>query len=241
MSDIKLDIPDITVLIDKGDEYRVVVNKASSVVKNITGSYITAADSAVTASYALTSSYFAAGGKFDSASVADFATQALTASYAENSNWNGVSNKPSGIVSSSIQTIENISGSVIIPSKIESKEFKLIAGEVSLTFTGSVTTGIFGATEFVYPFIPTASYTATTVEYVASRPGGVRVGTILAAWSGSNYVVTDVSTTDIGDTSDIRFALVQVDGYVKLRVESIGNGSYPWTVQSLFKLFPILP
>jgi hypothetical protein len=147
---------------------------------------------------------------------------------------------PGGVVSASAQVIGYISGSDIAPAKVTSNEYKLNAGNVSLTFTGSVNTGIFGATEYVMPFIPTSSFCAATVEYVASRPGGVRVGVLLAGWSGSNNTVTDVSSTDIGDTSDIQFSLVQNGGYMKLRVESLGSGSYPWTVQSLFKLFPTL-
>ena len=147
---------------------------------------------------------------------------------------------PGGVPTSSAQIIGFISGSTITPHSVQSDEFKLNAGNVSLTFTGSVNTGIFGATEYVYPFIPTSSFSAATVEYVASRQGGVRVGMILAGWSGSTTTVTDISSTDVGDTSDIRFSLVQDTGYIKLRVESLGSGSYPWTVQSLFKLFPTL-
>lgn len=211
MSNIKLDIPDITVVIDKGDEYKVIVNNSSTVVKNITGSLLRYADVAMSASYA------------------------VTASYAANT-----TSVPAGTVSSSAQVVTYVSGSTIVPNRVESNEYKLIAGAVSLIFTGSITSGIFGATEYVLPFIPTSSFSAVTVEYVASRVGGLRVGIILAGWSGSQTTVTDVSSTDIGDTSDIRFSLVQDGGYIKLRVESLGSGSYPWTVQSLFKLFPFL-
>ena len=170
-----------------------------------------------------------------SASIAVSSSYATTASYAVNA-----ASVPAGTVSSSTQVVTYVSGSTIVPNRVESNEYKLIAGAVSLIFTGSITSGIFGATEYVLPFIPTSSFCAATVEYVASRVGGLRVGVILAGWSGSNTTVTDISSTDVGDTSDIRFSLVQSDGYIKLRVESLGSGSYPWTVQSLFKLFPFL-
>ena len=170
-----------------------------------------------------------------SASIAVSSSYATTASYAVNA-----ASVPAGTVSSSAQVVTYVSGSTIVPNRVESNEYKLIAGAVSLIFTGSITSGIFGATEYILPFIPTSSFCATTVEYVASRVGGLRVGIILAGWSGSNTTVTDISSTDVGDTSDIRFSLVQSDGYIKLRVESLGSGSYPWTVQSLFKLFPFL-
>ena len=170
-----------------------------------------------------------------SASIAVSSSYATTASYAVNA-----ASVPAGTVSSSAQVVTYVSGSTIVPNRVESNEYKLIAGAVSLIFTGSITSGIFGATEYILPFIPTSSFCAATVEYVASRVGGLRVGVILAGWSGSNTTVTDISSTDVGDTSDIRFSLVQSDGYIKLRVESLGSGSYPWTVQSLFKLFPFL-
>ena len=170
-----------------------------------------------------------------SASIAVSSSYATTASYAANA-----ASVPAGTVSSSAQVVTYVSGSTIVPNRVESNEYKLIAGAVSLIFTGSITSGIFGATEYILPFIPTSSFCATTVEYVASRAGGLRVGVILAGWSGSQTTVTDVSSTDIGDTSDIRFSLVQDGGYIKLRAESLGSGSYPWTVQSLFKLFPFL-
>ena len=170
-----------------------------------------------------------------SASIAVSSSYATTASYAANA-----ASVPAGTVSSSTQVVTYVSGSTIVPNRVESNEYKLIAGAVSLIFTGSITSGIFGATEYILPFIPTSSFCATTVEYVASRAGGLRVGVILAGWSGSNTTVTDISSTDVGDTSDIQFSLVQSDGYIKLRAESLGSGSYPWTVQSLFKLFPFL-
>lgn len=233
---VLVDVPNISINIEKSPDYKVSVQPSSLVVQR-TGSLPSLAVSALfanTASYALGIS-----GSIDSAVSSSYA---LTASYANViSDWDSLSNKPEGIVSSSTQTVENISGSDIIINKVESNEFKILAGNVSLTFTGSVTTGVFGATEYVFPYIPTSSFSAATVEYVATRPGALRVGNILAGWSGSFVTSTDVSNTDIGDTSDMQFSVVENDGYIKLRVTSLGSGSYPWTVQSLFKLFPTLP
>ena len=226
---VLIDVPNISVNIETSPDYKVSVQPSSLVVQR-TGSLPSLAVSALfanTASYAL-----GVSGSIDNAVSASYA---ITASYAENA-----ASVPAGTVSSSAQVVTYVSGSTIVPNRVESNEYKLIAGAVSLVFTGSITSGIFGATEYVLPFIPTSSFCATTVEYVASRVGGLRVGVILAGWSGSNTTVTDISSTDVGDTSDIRFSLVQSDGYIKLRVESLGSGSYPWTVQSLFKLFPVL-
>ncbi len=82
MSNIKLDIPDITVVIEKGteylstvtpseiyqvlvntgDNYSVVVDDPATIVTNGSGSYINVADYASTASYALVAQSLAAGG-----------------------------------------------------------------------------------------------------------------------------------------------------------------------------------
>lgn len=123
---------------------------------------------------------------------------------------------------------------------IESNELRLNAGTVSMVLTGSVTSGIFGVSEYVMPFISTTDYSGTSIEYLAQRPGATRMGLIMATWSGSSVVFTDVSTADIGDTKDIAFTFIQSGDEFRLRVTSNGSGSGAWTVQSLFRLFPNL-
>ena len=149
-------------------------------------------------------------------------------------------NDTTNFVSSSAQVVGLIYDQNIQPRSVESSEFKIDAGTVSMTFTGSINSGIFGATEDILPYISTAQYAGTSIEYVAQRPGATRIGMLMATWSGSNIVFTDVSTSDIGDTKDISFGFVQSGSYFKLRVNSNGSGSGAWTVQSLFKLFPNL-
>jgi hypothetical protein len=134
-----------------------------------------------------------------------------------------------------------ISESDITPKSVETSEFRLDAGTVSMIFTGSINTGIFGATEYIQPYISTTQYSGMTVEYLAQRPGACRMGIIMASWLNTASVVfTDISTTDIGDTSDITFRFLSSSNELRLRVNSDGSGSGAWTVQSLFKLFPNL-
>jgi hypothetical protein len=150
-------------------------------------------------------------------------------------------NDTSNFVSSSAQVVGLIVNQDIQPRSVESSEFKLDAGTVSMTFTGSVNTGIFGATEYVQPYISTTQYSGMTVEYLAQRPGACRMGIIMASWlNTASIVFTDISTTDIGDTSDITFRFLSSSNELRLRVNSDGSGSGAWTVQSLFKLFPNL-
>jgi hypothetical protein len=52
MSKLKIDIPDIRVILDKGDNYNVIINRPSSVVRQVTGSIFSSADFAFTANTA---------------------------------------------------------------------------------------------------------------------------------------------------------------------------------------------
>jgi len=150
-------------------------------------------------------------------------------------------NDYTNFVSSSAQVVGLIVNQDIQPRSVESSEFKMDAGTVSIIFTGSINTGIFGATEYIQPYISTTEYSGMTVEYLAQRPGACRMGIIMASWlNTASIVFTDISTTDIGDTSDITFRFLSSSNELRLRVNSDGLGSGAWTVQSLFKLFPNL-
>jgi hypothetical protein len=52
MSKLKIDIPDIRVILDKGDNYNVIINRPNSTVRQVTGSIFSAADFAFTANTA---------------------------------------------------------------------------------------------------------------------------------------------------------------------------------------------
>lgn len=150
-------------------------------------------------------------------------------------------NDTTNFVSSSAQVVALLVNTDIEPHSVQASEFKMDAGTVSITFTGSINTGIFGATEYIQPYISTTQYSGMTVEYMAQRPGACRMGIIMAAWlDTASITFTDISTTDIGDTSDISFRFLSGSNELRLRVNSAGSGSGPWTVQSLFKLFPNL-
>jgi len=171
--------------------------------------------------------------------IADLAYAAISSSYAMTASYADTINRQisgSVFIEGSVSASGDITG-----SKILSNEFKLNAGTVNIIFTGSINEGIFGVTEYVQPYISTTQYSGMTVEYLAQRPGACRMGIIMASWLNTASVVfTDISTTDIGDTSDISFRFLSGSNELRLRVNSEGSGSGAWTVQSLFKLFPNL-
>ncbi len=257
-----IDVPSLVVKVERSPDYNVNVIPSTQVVLR-TGSFFNIADlalNAVSSSYALTASYAHTINRQISGSV--FITGSTTIT--DNLTVEGIISAEQLIVSSSIiyesgstkfgdspdDTQQN-TGSVLVQgplstseaitgSVVKSNEFRLNAGTVHITFTGSINTGIFGVTEDVRPYISTTEYAGTTIDYIAQRPEATRIGMVMATWSGSNVVFTDISTADIGDTKDISFGFVQSGSYFKLRVNSNGSGSGLWTVQSLFKLFPNL-
>lgn len=236
---IKVDIPDISVAVTSGDSYSVnIVPNTTTISK--TGSFSSYAD---IAGFAISASFFS--GSVENTISSSYTTTVSGGTESYIPLWTTENTLGKSLLyqtGSSIifdGTSFLVTGSVS-SSIIQSNEFKLTAGSVTITYTGSINTGIFGVTEDVYPYISTIEYSGTTIEYVAQRPGATRIGIIMATWSGSSVVFTDVSTADIGDTRDISFGFVKSGDDFKLRVNSNGSGSGTWTVQSLFKLFPNL-
>lgn len=227
-----VDVPNINVTVIDNDQYNVNI-VPNSIVPIRTGSFSTYADvagRAHIADYALLVS-----GSIESASYAATASYALNSQAANAFPFTG-----SAAISGSLTVTDSIVASQLTAS-VQSSEFQLNAGTVSIIFTGSVNQGIFGVSEYIAPYISTTQYSGATIEYMAQRPGASRMGIIMATWTNnSNLIFTDVSTADVGDTSDISFVFLPSGSYYRLRVNSGGTGSGAWTVQSLFKLFPNL-
>ena len=176
MSNIKLDIPDITVLIEKGgeylstvtpsevyqvlvntgDNYNVVVDDPATITVNGSGSYLTVADHASTASYALIAQSVVAGGSiaYDtiSASNAYFGnltvSQSITAnlftgSFAGNfvgtSSWANTASYvlPSGLPAGTVSRSAQVSypGLSNIPANIVSSSTQIVT--LGFATTGS--------------------------------------------------------------------------------------------------------
>jgi hypothetical protein len=159
-----------------------------------------------------------------------------TASYVE---YDNVVNKPT-LVSSSQQVISAISGNNITPSSITTNGLQLTTQVEPTIISSSRKSGIFNATEVFDPTFPADDFSGVLVEYVAQREMAVRTGILYASWSGSSITYTDVSNTDVGDTTDLSFNFARINGDVVLRAYSLGTGAGAWSVQCLFKMFPNL-
>jgi len=215
----EIDVPDMTVVVLTDNEPRVNVIDDASVQVNLTepatsavvsGSYISFAETSLSASYAATASYVVAGGD--------------TFPYTGDAEIYGTLS-----VSDEIST-----------PQINTNTIVLSTGNLNLVLTGSITSGVFGVSENIQPSISSLQYSGGVIEYIATRSTGTRIGIIMATWIGETKVFSDVSSADIGDTSDISFDFIRVGTEWRLRIHSQGSGSGEWTVQTLFRLFPRL-
>jgi hypothetical protein len=171
--------------------------------------------------------------KLSTASFAEFSssytTGSFTGSFTGSLSYNDLVQVPGGIVSSSSQITE-----------LELTKLDIDGGAANLTITGSIVLDVFDETRVIEPPLLASQYSGANIEYVAQRQGAIRAGNIIASWSGSSVTYTDVSNTDVGDTSDISFNLIRIDNDIRLRVYSMGTGTGVWSIHVLYKLFPNL-
>jgi len=142
--------------------------------------------------------------------------------------------------SEKILTISDQDNVVGITGSVVANRIEYDTGITNIVTTGSITSGIFNSTELIYPTISPVEYSGAHIEYTAQREGAVRSGMVMTSWSGSIVTHTDVSNTDVGDTSDLLFNVVFENSNIRLRAYSAGSGSGEWTIYALFKLFPNL-
>ena len=55
--------------------------------------------------------------------------------------------------------------------------------------------------------VATGSYSSIFVRYAASKAGNGRAGYVIGYWNGGSVVYNEFTTTDIGDTSGLTFAV----------------------------------
>ena len=198
MSDIKLDIPDITVVVDKGEEYQSNILPPDTYLVNVTqgDSYLVNINQSDTIAVIGSGSLFRAA---DFAYNAISASYALTASYVSGaaSTWNTITGKPAGLVSSSTQVdytqLQNLPSASGTASYVE---YVNVANKPSL---------VSSSTQIDYTQIqniPSGSTTASYVEYanVANKPTLVSSSqqiTALTASLNTNQIAVTTATASI--------------------------------------------
>lgn len=151
--------------------------------------------------------------------------------------YNDLLNIPPGIVSSSQQfdnLNDNFTGSFL------AKKVVVDSGGYGVVITGSRLTGVYNELQVVNLPIPSASFSAAHMEYVAQRGDETRAGVVMASWNSAGINFTDISHADVNDTYDLSFNVVSLGENIFLRAQSVGIGLGDWSIQVMYKLFPKL-
>ena len=80
--------------------------------------------------------------------------------------------------------------------------------------------------------LATGSYDAGFFDYVAKNGTNLRAGTVTAIHSASIVQYNEVSTVDIGDTSDVKLSVVETGGNLALRATTTTDN---WNIKSLVR------
>jgi hypothetical protein len=76
----------------------------------------------------------------------------------------------------------------------------------------------------------TGSYTAALAKYTVNKSTNARAGEFMTVWNGNTIVSTDISTADIGNTSDLTFSASLAAGQINT---STVAGTSGWNVKML--------
>jgi hypothetical protein len=114
-----------------------------------------------------------------------------------------------------------ITGSLVVTSTLQL--------DGSLTDYATVNSTIVGLNNLYTQ--ATGSYTATFVKYTVSKGTNSRAGEFIVNWNGALPVeYTDVSTTDIGSTSDVVFSSAIVSSQIQVNATTATSG---WKIKTL--------
>jgi hypothetical protein len=78
--------------------------------------------------------------------------------------------------------------------------------------------------------LPSSDYTSAFFDYSVYGSTGARAGTVMSIWSGSSVQYNDVSTNDIGDTSDVTMFVDTTSSIGSLKVLTTTDG---WVVKTI--------
>jgi hypothetical protein len=190
---------------------------ASWATNAVTASYIL---QAVSASFATTSSYALNGG----------VTQIVAGTNVTISPINGMG---SVTINAAAGAAFPFTGSALITGSLT------VTGSISTTSTLNIGNSQFNNTSSVtvagttpISQLATGSYISAFYNYSIISSSNARAGQIMSIWSGSTVKYTEVTTTDIGNTSTASFAVNVVGGNVQLNFTAPGV----WTVRTITTL-----
>jgi hypothetical protein len=173
-----------------------------------TASYVQNAQSASYVLQAVSASFSTTASYVQNAQSASYVLNAVSASFATTASY----------VNSLRQTVQvtgslNVTGSVYINNALYSNQTNTLATENKILYS-----------------IPTSTYDALFVEYIAKNGSNARAGQIMSATDGTSVKYTETTTTDIGSTSPITFNISVVGGNIRLEASA---STSTWTIKTI--------
>ena len=123
--------------------------------------------------------------------------------------------------------------------------FKFNPNDGKLTFTGNISASVhISASEVVggqgnsdvdtgTETVATATNaTAAFFDYVAKNGTNLRAGTVTSVTDGTNVEFNEVSTVDLGDTTDVKFSVVLSSGNLLLKATVLSDN---WNIRALVR------
>lgn len=133
-----------------------------------------------------------------------------------------------GIISGSLQ-ISNLGFSTTGSNTFTDNQ--TIEGTLSISTAlvqQTTTTGV--TTNTVIAQFPTGSYDGGFFDYVIKNGTNLRAGTVTSVWTSNNVEFNEVTTNDLGDTSNVVMSVTLSNGNVNLN-SNISSGT--WTIKVL--------
>jgi hypothetical protein len=81
---------------------------------------------------------------------------------------------------------------------------------------------------------PTTDGNGVNFEYLVKSNLNYRVGNIMAVWDGSNINFTEVTTVDLGNTTDVMLSCRILSGNVEIIADVVGPTT--WVIRTLAKI-----
>ena len=194
-----------------------------------------------TASYALTASYVANASSFPFTGSAIItgslvvtgsiiSTNGITGSLQGTASWASNATSASfaqtasyllgGVTSASYAATSSYANDFIIDNKLYLDE--------TLTDRATVLSTIVGTNNLYTQ--ATGSYTSAFGKYTMFSGANARAGEFITVWNGTTVTYTDISTTDIGDTSTIVFSSAVVGSNIEINAVAGASG---WKIKML--------
>jgi hypothetical protein len=121
-----------------------------------------------------------------------------------------------------------VTGGTIFTGGVTANTISLDSTPSLLTATATtVTTG----TNNIYS-VPTNTYNSFHIDYNISGSSGLRAGSVVGIWDGSNVDYTDTSTNDIGNTTPVSFLVALSGGNAILQV-SVTTST--WRIKTIIR------